>query len=215
MLFETHLHTVIGSYDGAIQITDLIDWLKTSEIAGICITDHDFVMPRRELNAIKDQTGCVVVQGVEVTTDMGHILAYGLEEFIPGIHKLEVLRREIDCVQGALVLAHPFRNDLSPHYQYGGKIPGLPAWQEVLERPVFQYVDALEACNGSGVPEEEMWVRKAANDLGLPVTGGSDAHNVRSLGRCLTQLSGEIRTERDFIQSITNGNCNGLDLRKH
>jgi histidinol phosphatase-like PHP family hydrolase len=215
MLFETHLHTAVGSYDGAIHIPDLIDWLINSEVEGLCITDHDFVLPRSYINEIRDKTGCVVVQGVEVSTDMGHVLAYGLEEYLPGIHNIEVLRREIDLRNGVLVLAHPFRSELSPHYQYGGKAPGLPSWQEVLDRPIFQFVDALEACNGTGVIEEEVMVRKAALELGLPVTGGSDAHHSRSLGRCLTVFSGRIRTEQDFIEAILAGACNGMDRRKH
>ncbi|WP_462413285.1 PHP-associated domain-containing protein [Neobacillus sp. Marseille-QA0830] len=214
MLIETHLHTAIGSYDGAIQIDNLVDWLKASSVDGICITDHDFVMPRRTLQEIQERTGCLVVQGVEVTTDIGHILAYGLDEYIPGIHRIEVLRKEIDRRQGALVLAHPFRSELNPHYQYGGKPPGLPKWETVLERPIFQYVDALEACNGTGVREEEYCVRNAAHELGLAVTGGSDAHHSHSLGRCLT-IMGDIRTEKEFIEAILAGECNGMDLRQH
>lgn len=215
MTFETHLHTVVGSYDGAIHTSELIDWIRASRIDGVCITDHDFVFPKREINDIQSKTGCVVVQGVEVTTDMGHVLAYGLEEYISGIHQIDVLRREIDRARGALVLAHPFRNELSPHYQYGGKVSGLPEWDEVLARPVFQFIDALEACNGSGVPEEEQVVRKVASKLDLPVTGGSDAHHAHSLGRCLTCFTGTIRTERDFIDAIIAGECGGLDLRSH
>jgi predicted metal-dependent phosphoesterase TrpH len=215
MLFETHLHTAIGSYDGAIQKEELIDWLNTSGVNGLCVTDHDFVIPRSIINEIREKTECVVVQGVEVTTDEGHVLAYGLDEYLPGIHNIKVLRREIDHRKGALVLAHPFRSELSPHYQYGGKALGLPSWREVLNRPIFQYVDALEACNGTGVIEEEEMVRKAAAHLGLPVTGGSDAHHSRSLGRCLTVFSGTIKTEADFIEAILAGACNGMDRRKH
>ncbi|WAH37482.1 PHP-associated domain-containing protein [Alicyclobacillus dauci] len=215
MRFETHLHTAIGSYDGAIQIEELVAWVLASGIGGVCITDHDCVLSNRDIRALRESTGAIVVRGVEVTTNMGHVLTYGLDEYVPGIHDIRVLRREVDKVGGAMVLAHPFRSDVSPYYTYGDAPRGLPPWEEVLARPVFQYVDALEACNGSGVLEEETLVRRAANDLGLAVTGGSDAHKANKLGLCITQFTDYLSSERDFIEAIRSGVCNGIDLRTH
>lgn len=155
----------------------------------------------------------MVVQGVEVTTDAGHVLAYGLPEYVPGIHHIETLRREIDNVGGLLVLAHPFRHELSTHYQYGGRPACLPPWEEVLTRPVFGYVDALEACNGSGVWAEVAAVRQVADELGLPVTGGSDAHRAGRLGLCITEFTADITSQQDFIDAVKAGLSTALDLR--
>lgn len=215
MRFETHLHTVTGSYDGSIETDELIAWIQASGIAGVCITDHDFVWPRQHVEAIRNATGTVIVRGVEVTTNVGHVLTYGLDEYLSGIHDIAVLRREVDRAGGAMVLAHPFRSELSPYYQYGDRPKGLPSWEEVVARPVFQYVDALEACNGSGIQEEEDAVRRVAQWLGLPVTGGSDAHGATKLGLCLTTFTEAIVSEQEFIEAIRGGVCNGVDVRRH
>lgn len=215
MRFETHLHTATGSHDGAIQLEELVNWVNTSSICGVCITDHDYVWTRREAQALRDATDAIVICGVEVTTNLGHVLTYGLDSYLPGIHDIKVLRRHVDEVDGVMVLAHPFRSEISPYYTYGHTPKGLPPWQEVLKRPVFQYVDALEACNGSGVPQEENLVRQAAKDLGLPVTGGSDAHHANKLGLCVTEFTVDISSERAYIEAIRNGHCNGVDLRLH
>lgn len=114
-----------------------------------------------------------------------------------------------------MVLAHPFRSEVSPYYTYGHRPKGLPPWEEVLTRPVFQYIDALEACNASGTLYEEELVRKAARELGLPVTGGSDAHSATKLGLCMTEFSVNIASERDFIEAIRAGLCDGRDFRLH
>lgn len=215
MRFETHLHTVVGSYDGAIQTDELISWLAESGIDGVCITDHDYVWSKRDLERVRAAAGCLIVGGVEVSTDMGHVLTYGLSEYVPGSSDIRTLRREVDKVGGVMVLAHPFRHEISPYYTYGHTPKGLPSWEEVLDRPVFRYVDALEACNGSGVSEEEVFVRRAAQDLGLPVTGGSDAHRTTKLGLCLTELNESVKSEQDWMEAIRAGLCDGLDLRSH
>ncbi|MCL6517010.1 CehA/McbA family metallohydrolase [Alicyclobacillus sp.] len=213
MWFETHLHTRIGSEDGSITEEELASWVAASGAGGVCLTDHDYVWPKREIARLEARLGCVVIQGVEVSTDLGHVLAFGLEEYRPGIHRIEVLRREIDRVGGVMVLAHPFRHHLSAHYRYGGTPPGLPPWERVLEWPVFRYVDALEACNGSGVDAEEAAVRRVAAELGLPVTGGSDAHRADRLGLCVTRVLGEVRSQRAFCEAVRAGACEALDRR--
>jgi len=215
MRFESHLHTVVGSYDGAIQTDELIDWVLASGIAGVCITDHDYVWSQRALEQVRTATGRVVVCGVEVTTDVGHVLTYGLREYVPGSCDIVTLRHAVDKVGGVMVLAHPFRSEVSPYYAYGHAPKGLPPWDEVLARPVFQYVDALEACNGSGNLEEERLVRQAARDLGLPVTGGSDAHRATRLGLCVTETTEWVTSERDWLETIRAGQCDAVDLRSH
>lgn len=134
---------------------------------------------------------------------------------IAGIHQIEVLHREIRKVNGVLVLAHPFRTELSPYYQYGHRPSGLPDVEEVLARPVFRYVDALEACNGTGTAQEEQAVRAVADALGLPVTGGSDAHRRATLGLCLSEFTSAVQSEREFLDAMLNRECNGVDLRTH
>jgi len=48
-------------------------------------------------------------------------------------------------------------------------------------------------------------VRQAMETLGLPGTGGSDAHQVQAVGSCVTLFAVEIRSEEDFIREIRAG----------
>ncbi len=41
--------------------------------------------------------------------------------------------------------------------------------------------------------------------LGLPGTGGSDAHQVHAIGSCVTIFENEVRSEEDFIREIRAG----------
>jgi hypothetical protein len=42
--------------------------------------------------------------------------------------------------------------------------------------------------------------------LGLPGTGGSDAHQVHDIGRCVTVFKNEVCGEENFIREIRAGN---------
>ena len=210
---ETHLHTQDGSHDGSITVSQLITFAEGHPGWGFCLTDHDYVWPRRSVEELAGQVPGLVVSGVEVTTELGHVLAYGLDEYVPGIHRIDKLRREVEQVHGMIVLAHPFRSELSPYYQYGHRAPGLPAMEEVARRSVFDYVDALEACNGTGTQAEEEAVRIVASLRGLPVVGGSDAHGAAALGRCATWFPSGVSTQREWIDAVLSGRAQAFDFR--
>ncbi len=48
-------------------------------------------------------------------------------------------------------------------------------------------------------------VRQAMEALGLPGTGGSDAHQVQAIGSCVTLFANEIPMEEEFIREIRAG----------
>jgi len=46
--------------------------------------------------------------------------------------------------------------------------------------------------------------------LGLPGTGGSDAHQVYEIGMCLTLFENEVKNEEDLIREIRAGRIQAL-----
>jgi hypothetical protein len=48
-------------------------------------------------------------------------------------------------------------------------------------------------------------VQKAMDDLGLPGTGGSDAHKILNIGSCVTIFEHPIRSEEDFLREVRAG----------
>ena len=67
-------------------------------------------------------SGVIFLRGMEVTTDMGHVGAFGLERYVGGIYKLAELRRVIDLEGGILIANHPFATTRPALFVYQ---PGL------------------------------------------------------------------------------------------
>ena len=68
--------------------------------------------------------------------------------------------------------------------------------------PLFELVDDVEVANGSNTDEENEFSLEVARHLGYRGTGGSDAHSVHGLGRCVTVFDGDIRSESDLIEAL-------------
>jgi predicted metal-dependent phosphoesterase TrpH len=110
------------------------------------------------------------------------------------------LKEEVDRAGGFIVLAHPFRGFL---------IVGLGQTGQTVEnamtRALFKHVHAVETLNGKVTPNENRFASQVAEGLGLPATGGSDAHEVDEVGKYATRFQTEIRNERDLIQALKSG----------
>ena len=49
--------------------------------------------------------------GVEVSTDLGEILVFGLHQSVLQVYDAVELRTMVDEVDGVMVMAHPFRSE--------------------------------------------------------------------------------------------------------
>ena len=121
----------------------------------------------------------VLVRAMEADTDMGHMLAFGMDSYQSGFHKAEVLCRAARAEGGFVVSAHPFRGVLGKHmrerpYLYRSMpnepLPVVPA--EALDHPVFKLANAIEVVNGGTADEENGFAMEVASLLRKPVTGG-------------------------------------------
>jgi predicted metal-dependent phosphoesterase TrpH len=68
-------------------------------------------------------------------------------------------------------------------------------------------IDAVEVRNGGTTPEANHTAEIMAGKYGLPGVGGSDAHFLMQVGRCLTVFERDILTEEDLIGEIKAGRC--------
>jgi len=82
-----------------------------------------------------------------------------------------------------------------------------------MERPLFKYVDAVEVLNGKVTEKENSFAKEVAAGLGLPATGGSDAHEVSEVGVYATQFSGTIKNGMDLIQGLKEGTYSPVRFR--
>jgi hypothetical protein len=167
---DLHLHTNRGSADSNLSPKDMIARAQAIGIGAVCITEHDNAWDLREIAALAADSGVIFLRGMEVTTEMGHIGVFGLNEYVGGIYKLRELRKVVDKLGGIMVANHPFRYKLDPRFSF------LNADQEAIDpdRPetaarleIFEVCDAVEALNGACSEEENLFALKVARTLGL------------------------------------------------
>jgi predicted metal-dependent phosphoesterase TrpH len=197
MLIDLHCHTRVYSGCSILTPETLVDIARAAGLDGVCITEHDALWPSEEIDRLAKELDFLLLRGVEVSTDAGHVLAYGLPHYDRGLtvllHLHEVARRE-----GVLLfLAHPDRRHKP-----------LPKGMGLAD--IF---DSLEVMNGTqSAPQNSLALHQAAS-LRLPGIGGSDAHAPGEVGTCATLFEREVRTEEELLSELRAGRYRAVDLR--
>ena len=209
-VIDLHVHTTHGSSDSSLSPEDMVLEAKRLGLPGICITEHNAPWDRHKFADFAYKHDLLLIRAVEVDTDMGHVLVFGLDTYVSGINQIAELRRVVGDIGGFMVSAHPFRGIHNPSgnsrpmiYRNGGPLP--TSIEEGASHPVFGQVDAIEVANGGTVDGENGFAWEVARHLGAKCTGGSDAHSVHGLGRCTTVFQDEITSEEEFIQALKAG----------
>ncbi len=210
-LFDMHVHTTKGSSDSNLSPEEMVLEAERLGFFGLCITEHSGPWDQHEFQAFASKHSLVLIRAMEVETDMGHILAFGLGSYLPGMFRARELRRAVDDAGGFIVSAHPFRGlyDSRPSTRpllYKDMPDDLPTTvDEAAHHAVFGLVDAVEVANGATSDRENRFAVETARHMGLKVTGGSDAHSLHGLGKCITVFQGDIATEEQFMNALRVG----------
>jgi predicted metal-dependent phosphoesterase TrpH len=209
MVIDLHVHSYPASPCSSNPLERLIEEARAIGLDGICLTDHNHVWDPAEVESLRQQHDFLILRGNEITTDQGDILVLGLEEDIQGVIKLEDLRERVVKAGAFMIAAHPFRGFLTFGIGYLGLTP-----EKARERPLFQGVDAVEVLNSRVSEKENRFASQVAEDLGLPLTGGSDAHKTGEVGRYATRFADPIRNERDLVEALKKGRFSPVAFRK-
>ena len=206
-IFDLHVHTVRGSSDSSLTPEQLIEQARLTGLDGVCLTEHSGGWPREDLERTFSDSGITVVRGLEVDTDMGHVLVFGLHAYVNGMHNARDLRRAVDKAGGAMVLAHPFRNLFNkPPYNVNLVFRDPEHYPENAEQAakheIFSLVDEIEVANGSNSEHENLFALEVARALGLRGTGGSDVHSTHGLGSCVTLFDTDVSSEADLVEAL-------------
>ena len=209
MIIDLHVHTFPASPCSSAPVDQLIEEARRIGLDGICLTDHNYVWDRDQVEDLSQRHGFLVMRGNEITTDQGDMLVFGLEEDIKGIIKLEALREKVLGASGFIIVAHPFRGFVI----FGVGQLGLTP-EKAMEKSLFKWVDAVEVLNSKVTEKENNLASIVADGLGLAATGGSDAHEVSEVGIYATQFSDIIKDEKDLIEALKNGSYSPIAFRK-
>lgn len=207
-ILDMHVHTTAGASDSGLSPEDLAEEATTRGLTGLNITEHDRLWDAHRLTEYRERhSGLFINNGMEVSTDLGHMIVVGLTGYVAGIRRAEELRRVLDELGGYMVVAHPFRHWFDPvYFRKQGKEPFTMTPEQAAERmPVFQLVDAIEALNGANTPRENLFALRVAKILGKPVTGGSDAHSRAGIGFYCTVFENDLRTPDDMLRELHAG----------
>jgi hypothetical protein len=200
MRIDLHIHTTPRSSCSHISPAALIMEAKRQGLDGVCLTEHQNIWPREEVDRLADEGGIRIFRGNEFTTNQGDILVFGYYEDMKNLLMIEDLRKAVLESGGFMIAAHPFR---------GFKTVGISKLHMTVEqackRKVFAFVDAIEVGNGKLSQEENEMAAKVAQHLNLLGTVGSDAHQADEIGRWVMDFNLDIADERELVTELRAG----------
>jgi hypothetical protein len=206
-----HVHTNVGSYDSNLSPLELIRTGKAAGLDGVVVTEHDRGWDRDLARQLARDHDFLILCGMEVSTDLGHILVYGLQEYISGILYAETLRKVVDNIDGVMFAAHPYRQAfVNTNGRWGAPKPALTV-QSAADRTIIQLVDGLEVYNGATGDRENTMAVAVKEYAGLRGIGGSDAHSEHGLGCCVTVFERHIRNEYELIEELRAGRFQAMN----
>lgn len=201
MKIDLHCHSKY-SHDTYFEPEVLIKQAINMDLDGVCFTEHHSFNASRPVEKIKIPEGFFIFRGTEISTDHGHLLAYGLKDDSwnswPGSITLNIFDviKSVHDHGGICVPAHPYR-----------------VWDSLGE-DIFKIdgFDAIETHNGRNIEEENQKAIKAAQCNKLPSIGGSDCHHLEEVGRAFTVFNNPVHTIDELIEEVKKGNCQGTSI---
>lgn len=180
---------------------ELVDRALELGLDAVCVTEHATFRGAQVNYEYALERGFKVFRGMEVYTELGDMLVFGWEEHIRYyLFPFAELRKEVEKRDGIIIPAHPCRGIMDARHRNKDTLP-----DEMLESVV-----AMETHNGAVTRQANERARVLCEKYDLFPTGGSDAHHVSHLGRCLTVFEEELSNERELIAALKAGRYRAL-----
>ncbi len=170
---DLHSHTIY-SKDCLTRPEAAIARARSLGLDKLAITEHDNLAGALRAKQLAPD---LIIVGEEIMTTHGELIAYFVKEEVPrGLSPQETIRRLRD--QGAVIsIPHPLDS-------LRNSAMGMASVLEIIDQ-----VDALEVRNARCVrPQDNLAALALAQERGLLVTAGSDAHIPFELGHCYMEM---------------------------
>ena len=198
--YDLHSHSV-ASDDSRATVEQYLKWIGTlkkrgMQVDGIVLTEHRQFSLEFDYSALAEQFGVTILKGAELDTRHGHFLVYGVsEKLAAAIDPADVAMDSFHLMEtaekhgGIAIPAHPGRVGI-----------GLVSW--MASGIEFPQVTIVERLNGGNRPEEAEAAEKLVAEKGYSGIGGSDAHFVSAIARCMTAFDGPISSEAELVEAL-------------
>jgi hypothetical protein len=195
LIVDVHLHTRRYSRCSRIDPGALIDRAVRVGLDGVVITEHHHQWSEEELAQLVAESGhpgFMLLAGFEYTSSQGDLLIYGLapnraKEFRPGWPPERAVTM-VDEMGGVCIAAHPTRAGLG--------------FDERIEKLALV---AMEVASVNLKEHEQRLARSISETLGIPASAGSDAHDLRDVGRYATEFEDLILSSADLQRALRHG----------
>jgi predicted metal-dependent phosphoesterase TrpH len=199
-LIDLHVHSRASGDNDADPI-EVIEQAIARGLSGIAFTEHYSYEASEQVEALRERYSgrILLLRGVEFSTSEGHCLIFGANTDRRSLKYAPV--SDLICMVaedgGVVIPSHPYRSVNS----LGDIVRSLPG------------IVALEGYNGCNMHAYNIRAVTAAQDRGLPYTGGSDAHAADEVGSCYTEFD-DVVTQDNFLDLLKAGRFRGVDTRK-
>ena len=195
MKIDTHIHSKY-SKDSITPLEDIIKYSQKIGLNAIAITDHDEIEGTWAVRKLEHE-GLLLIPGEEVSSSEGHIIALGITDYIKPLQTPQETVDQIHDYAGIAIAAHPYC-----YYR-----SGLGNIVQSLD------VDAMETMNSRFILGISNHIaKKVSKKNNVPVIGASDAHFVKGIGRCYTQIP-DCDDVDELLKHIKKGHTTSLGER--
>ena len=212
MLIDLHTHTHPRSWDSFLHPDELVERSRAAGLDAIVLSEHDWAWEPEQVRELAKRHDFPVFAGMEINTEDGHILVYGLHEYIFGMHRAHELAGHVDKVDGVMVAAHPYRRQMP--WRWDDPQEYVDALARAEANDAYRFTVALEALNGRGTLKENRYAQDLVRAMGMPATGGTDSHQITDIGKTATYFERDVRSERELIEEIRAGRIYAVDLSR-
>lgn len=207
---DMHSHSV-ASDDGRATVDQYLQWIvaqqrKGFQIDGIVLTEHRQFNSEADYGALSKEYGIVVLKGSELDTRFGHFLIYGLSDALTRSLNFKDVSMDAHTLihearrYGAIAIpAHPGRH-------------GIGLANFVDQGHQFPDVRIVESLNAGNRPEEQERANQFVEQQKFLGIGGSDAHFVSGIAKCMTGFPRPIADEQDLVGALLEGNFKAIRL---
>jgi predicted metal-dependent phosphoesterase TrpH len=208
MILDLHNHS-IASDDGRAKVENYCQWIRKREIPldGFVLSEHRQFDAASDYKTLADEYGLAILKASEVETDYGHVLVYGVNEAMQRAFDfaridlpLGLVLEAAERCGGIAVPCHPGRPrvGMCAHFEAKGAVAG---------------VRIVETRNGGSRASEDERALALAEERGYLGVGGSDAHIVSHIGRCVTSFPGPVRSAAELVEALRAGEFEALSWK--